>query len=81
MWNQCQVSNVYIAYNPQIVDIEDSVLAVWLAQLVKSLASSCVCSLMRVHAGGPWFNSRYRQVNQAFHPFGVDKLVPASAGG
>jgi hypothetical protein len=35
-------------------------LSVWLAQLVKSLASSCVCSLMRVHAGVPWFNSRYR---------------------
>jgi hypothetical protein len=25
---------------------------VWLAEFVKSLASCCVCSLMRVHAGG-----------------------------
>jgi hypothetical protein len=49
--------------------------AVWLAQLVKSLVSSCVCSLICVQAGGPRFNSRYTdKANQTFYPFGIGKI-------
>ena len=38
-----------------------SYVSYWLAQSIKSLANSCVCSLMHVHAGGPRFNYRCRQ--------------------